>query len=54
MAKKKTHNKDKQRQVAMVKAYYKRNLATMLERELDVKCNWWQKKLLRLVQRGFK
>ena len=36
-------------------AYYKRNPDIFVERELEVKLHWWQKKLLRFIfKRGFK
>ena len=41
-------------QVQLVIAYYKRNLSVMLERELGIKPSWWQKFLLKLVQKGIK
>lgn len=53
----KQQNKNKHfndKQVQLVIAYYKRNLDVMLERELDVKPSWWQKFLLKLVQKGIK
>lgn len=46
------HFNDKQ--VQLVIAYYKRNLDVMLERELGIKTSWWQKFLLKLVQKGIK
>lgn len=57
-SKKKENNtgkqKERQRQEAMVIAYYKRNLPLMIERELDVKLSKWQTFLLKLVQKGIK
>ena len=53
----KQQNKNKHfndKQVQLVIAYYKRNLDVMLERELGVKPSWWQKFLLKLVQKGIK
>lgn len=57
MSKRKQQNKNKQlkeKQMQIVIAYYKRNLNVMLERELGVKPSWWQKFLLKLVQKGIK
>ena len=53
----KQQNKNKHfndKQVQLVIAYYKRNLDVMLERELGFKPSWWQKFLLKLVQKGIK
>lgn len=53
----KQQNKNKHfndKQVQLVIAYYKRNLDVMLERELGIKTSWWQKFLLKLVQKGTK
>lgn len=53
----KQQNKNKHfndKQVQLVIAYYKRNLDVILERELGIKTSWWQKFLLKLVQKGIK
>ena len=53
----KQQNKNKHfndKQVQLVIAYYKRNLDVMLGRELGVRPSWWQKFLLKLVQKGMK
>ena len=62
MSKRKKHNNNKQQaqiskkeaQMAVVRAFYIRNIDVMLERELGIKTSWWQKFLLKLVQKGIK
>lgn len=62
MSKRKKHNNNKQQaqiskkeaQMAVVRAFYIRNLDVMLERELGIKTSWWQKFLIKLVQKGIK
>ena len=62
MSKCKKHNNNKQQaqmsqkeaQMAVVKAFYIRNIDVMLERELGIKTSWWQKFLLKLIQKGIK
>lgn len=62
MSKRKKHNNNKQQaqiskkeaQMAVVRAFYSRNIDVMLERELGIKTSWWQKFLLKLVQKGIK
>ena len=62
MSKRKKHNNNKQQaqmrkkeaQMAVVRAFYIRNIDVMLERELGIKTSWWQKFLLNLVQVGIK
>ena len=57
MSKRKKQNVNKQiskkeaQQMVLV-AFYKRNLDMFIERELEVELSWWQKKLLRIVQKG--
>lgn len=60
MSKRKKHNNNKQQaqiskkeaQMAVVRAFYIRNIDVMLERELGIKTSWWQKFLIKLVQKG--
>lgn len=62
MSKRKKHNNNKQQaqiskkeaQMAVVRAFYIRNIDVMLERELGIKTSWWQKFLLKLIQKGIK
>ena len=62
MSKRKKHNNNKQQaqiskkeaQMAVVRAFYSRNIDVMLERELGIKTSWWQKFLIKLVQKGIK
>ena len=62
MSKRKKHNNNKQQaqiskkeaQMAVVRAFYIRNIDVMLERELGIKTSWWQKFLIKLVQKGIK
>lgn len=62
MSKRKKHNNNKQQaqiskkeaQMAVVRAFYIRNIDVMLERELGIKISWWQKFLVKLVQKGIK
>ena len=62
MSKRKKHNNNKQQaqiskkeaQMAVVRAFYIRNIDVMLERELEVELTKWQKFLLKLVQKGIK
>ena len=62
MSKCKKHNNNKQQaqmskkeaQMAVVRAFYIRNIDVMLERELGIKTSWWQKFLLKLIQKGIK
>ena len=44
----------KEAQMAVVRAFYIRNIDVMLERELGIKTSWWQKFLLKLIQKGIK
>ena len=62
MSKRKKHNNNKQQaqiskkegQMAVGRAFYIRNIDVMLERELGIKTSWWQKFLIKLVQKGIK
>lgn len=62
MSKRKKHNNNKQQaqiskkeaQMAVVRAFYIRNIDVMLERELGIKTSWWQKFLIKLIQKGIK
>lgn len=61
MSKRKKHNNKQQAQIskkeaqmAVVRAFYIRNIDVMLERELGIKTSWWQKFLIKLVQKGIK
>lgn len=46
----KKHNVNKQKQIKIITAYYKRNLDIFVERELNVKLTWWQRFILKRMR----
>lgn len=46
----KKHNVDKQKELEIVIAFYKRNLDVFVERELNIKLTWWQRFILKRMR----
>lgn len=46
----KQHNVSKQKQLQIIKAFYKRNLDIFVERELNVKLTKWQRFILKRMR----
>lgn len=51
---KKREEKELKMQTDMLIAFYKNNLDIFAERELGIKLTWFQRKMLKMVQKGIR